>query len=481
MFDDEAVSQLKDPIDVSELCDPVSKGVEFEVQNFQDYEEKEEINLDCFDKDAVISNMCFVSDDEDDSEQNSDAITADDAKMEFLIKKMKRNDITENKDGGVLKQVKTPGFGSLIPKGSLVLMHYNAYTDVGQPPYDSTHLRGEPLKIRLGKGLSIPGLELALLSMKKQEVSRFLIRHDYAYGERGCPPRIPQKATLIMDIHILHFIEQEGVDDYYNLTPEERKRLCFPDIKKVTKAQNDEAKEYFKQKNYIKACGKYKNSMNILESYDLKNDDEEQQVNKQLLKVFVNLAVCNHYLSHYGQTIHYCNRAISLDKTNIKAHYFKGKALHAIGSFEDAEISLKKARKIDPSNTLISKALQNLSKSIKEHQSFEKDFCKKMFSKPVSATEAIETSEEKANEKLPRTCSDKFRVLVKNQLEAFQKDTSLAEIPFPSIQMTEAEIECILETAMNLGMDVKQLGTGSTLRYIVYKKSKLEDNNSEIL
>lgn len=82
------------------------------------------MNLNCFDKNAVISNMCFVSDDDDDSEQNSDAGTADDAKMEFLIKKMKRNDITENKDRGVLKQVKTPGVGSLIPKGSLVLSKF---------------------------------------------------------------------------------------------------------------------------------------------------------------------------------------------------------------------------------------------------------------------------------------------------------------------------------------------------------------------
>ncbi|GFO01595.1 peptidylprolyl isomerase [Plakobranchus ocellatus] len=76
--------------------------------------------------------------------------------------------------------------------------------------------------------------------MRKHEVSRFLIQPEYAYGEHGCPPRIPPNAILIFDVEVMHFVEQEGVDDYYSLTPEERKaKLKYSDIEKVVKAENN--------------------------------------------------------------------------------------------------------------------------------------------------------------------------------------------------------------------------------------------------
>lgn len=61
----------------------------------------------------------------------------------------------------------------------------------------------------------------------------------------------------------------------------------------------------------------------------------------------------------------------------------------------------------------------------------------------------------------------------------------MTEMPFPQISMSPAEIECILETALNLGMDVKQRGTVSFLLSDSLAKitSHLEDvypqNNSE--
>ena len=38
------------------------------------------------------------------------------------------------------------------------------------------------------------GFEIAVSSMKKGELSRFIIRPGYAYGKMGCSPRIPENA-----------------------------------------------------------------------------------------------------------------------------------------------------------------------------------------------------------------------------------------------------------------------------------------------
>ena len=46
-----------------------------------------------------------------------------------------------------------------------------------------------------GSGNLLQGLEIGIGTMRLKEKSRFLIRAKYAFGERGCPPRIPPNAT----------------------------------------------------------------------------------------------------------------------------------------------------------------------------------------------------------------------------------------------------------------------------------------------
>ena len=46
-----------------------------------------------------------------------------------------------------------------------------------------------------GGGKILYGLEIGISTMRVKEKSRFLLRADYAFGEKGCPPRIPENAT----------------------------------------------------------------------------------------------------------------------------------------------------------------------------------------------------------------------------------------------------------------------------------------------
>jgi len=46
-----------------------------------------------------------------------------------------------------------------------------------------------------GGGKLLTGLDIGISTMRVKEKSRFLLRADYAFGEKGCPPRIPENAT----------------------------------------------------------------------------------------------------------------------------------------------------------------------------------------------------------------------------------------------------------------------------------------------
>ncbi len=76
-----------------------------------------------------------------------------------------------------------------VPDNATVTVHYCLFNELDDVPFDSTRLRGRPEKFRLDSGTVLPGLELAVKSMKKKEKSDFLFSPDYAFGRMGCMPR----------------------------------------------------------------------------------------------------------------------------------------------------------------------------------------------------------------------------------------------------------------------------------------------------
>ena len=94
-------------------------------------------------------------------------------------------------DGYVKKRILKPGLecDGIVPERSAVIIHYSCMIEDQDEPYDSTYLRSRPERHRLGSGVLLPGIEIAVLSMKKCEKSEFIIQPQLAYGPIGCPPR----------------------------------------------------------------------------------------------------------------------------------------------------------------------------------------------------------------------------------------------------------------------------------------------------
>ena len=76
-----------------------------------------------------------------------------------------------------------------VPNRATITIHYSLYLEGQDEPYDSSILRGKCERYILDDGQLLPGLEIAIKSMKKKEHSEFLISSAYGFGEFGCPPR----------------------------------------------------------------------------------------------------------------------------------------------------------------------------------------------------------------------------------------------------------------------------------------------------
>lgn len=66
--------------------------------------------------------------------------------------------------------------------------------------------------------ITLRGLEIGLLTMKKGEVARFVFTPVYAYGQQGCPPLIPPNATVLFEVEMLDFLDSADSDAFFALT-----------------------------------------------------------------------------------------------------------------------------------------------------------------------------------------------------------------------------------------------------------------------
>lgn len=138
----------------------------------------------------------------------------------------------------VLKCVKQQGIGEAIPPLSEVTVAYVAYLEFQDEPFDSTYKHGPESTFRLGIGTVLPGVEIALLSMRPYEIATFIIDPDYAYRDLGCPPLIPPKTEVLFAIRCIRFQDVSFIEKLSVLSPEEKKE--FKNVKPLSiKIMND--------------------------------------------------------------------------------------------------------------------------------------------------------------------------------------------------------------------------------------------------
>ena len=113
-------------------------------------------------------------------------------------------DISPEKDGTLFKTViheGSPDDGSPMNNDE-VFVHYTGKLLNGTV-FDSSVERSEPFKFKLGTGAVIKGWDVGVATMRRGEKCVLTCRPDYAYGEKGSPPKIPGNSTLRFEVELL--------------------------------------------------------------------------------------------------------------------------------------------------------------------------------------------------------------------------------------------------------------------------------------
>ncbi|XP_025091468.1 inactive peptidyl-prolyl cis-trans isomerase FKBP6-like isoform X1 [Pomacea canaliculata] len=466
IFDDDRSIPLKEGLDLADLQDP-TKGAVFELDQEEIPKGDEcETKNNYFNKHDVYDNIL---------KYDEEVFAAmDDGREPFEVMQNSMEDISG--DGGVFKKVLRPGAGPVVPRNSLVRVHYNAYKEGEEEPFDSSRLRTEVDKFHLFRDSRVLGFHVAVSTMKKGEISRFLFKPTYFYGAMGCGQRIPPNCTALFDIELLSFVENNGVEDYYSKTEEERRLMPFEEIAKVAKAERLEGNERYNQNTFGKALSSYKKALRILEDCHLKNEEEEKECIRQQIRVNLNIAQCLLNLNDYPRVIMHCNKVLhhethdDPEKFFSKANFRKAKAFQQQGRFDEAEKFYFRARRTNPSCKEIGEALKKLEQQKRKYQLDEKEICLRMF-RGLRSTDAEEEtqSEIKQNEE---NITEEFVNSVKNAVRRFVNNGDETEMLFPNVQLTPGEVECILEIAVDEGLAVQRRGTGNSVRIALMKKTK---------
>ena len=107
-------------------------------------------------------------------------------------------------ESGLMYIVVEAGEGAKPQPGTSIRAHYTGKFLSGRV-FDSSVQRGEPFEFEVGMGRVIKGWDEALLDMQKGEKRILVIPSHLGYGERGYPPIIPPRATLVFDVELVDF------------------------------------------------------------------------------------------------------------------------------------------------------------------------------------------------------------------------------------------------------------------------------------
>lgn len=102
---------------------------------------------------------------------------------------------------GLWYEVTANGSGQKAETGKTATLNYKISLLNGKLCYSSDSLGAKSFLI--GKGGVEPGLELGILMLREGDKARFIMPPHLAYGLMGDENKIPARATIVYEVHLL--------------------------------------------------------------------------------------------------------------------------------------------------------------------------------------------------------------------------------------------------------------------------------------
>ena len=304
-------------------------------------------------------------------------------------------DISEEKDGGLLKKILVNGHGDASPTpGSSVEVHYVGTLDSDGSKFDSSRDRDSKFKFDVGIGQVIKGWDQGILSMKRGEKCILRCRSDYAYGEHGSPPKIPGGATLNFEVEL--FSWKEKVKPPSMMTADERREHA-------TKMK-EMGTEAFKQGDYSTAVNRYEDGVEYITfdpsddgghghshngmachgdhggSDEAKEPVELSEADKQLAVALLNnSAMARLKIGEHDAAKFDCTKVLQFDAKNVKATFRRAQAELALHNFKACVEDAKRTLELDPANKEAEQLVKKATDAEKREKKQEKAMYSKMF------------------------------------------------------------------------------------------------------
>lgn len=312
-------------------------------------------------------------------------------------------------DGKVKKRILREGNGLVIPDLSMVTVNYNSYLEHNDEPFDSTYIRKKPFVFRLNSGETLPGLDIGVSTMKVNEKAQFIIHPDYAYGKFGCPDRIPPNAYILFEVELKSFSNSGATVTYHSLDEKEQK--SFAEIYKYAAGLCSKGNEYFKKRMYKLAMREYNTAVSKLEFCELPTYNEQEQQQKLLLRLYINLAITYSMLNEPRKCCTFCNKIYYITRGTTlqipaKVYFHNARALIRLSDFDKAKQKLKKAKSMEPNNPEISQEFKILDEAQKKAYEREKMLAQAFLKCNVNFTESLQPVSDEFKKVIAEICND---------------------------------------------------------------------------
>ncbi|XP_068271452.1 inactive peptidyl-prolyl cis-trans isomerase FKBP6 [Nyctibius grandis] len=279
-----------------------------------------------------------------------------------------------------------PGTGQAVPPEASVAVKFAGYLEHGDEPFCTNCYGKSPRLMKLGKDITLQGLVIGLLTMKKGEVARFIFTPDYAYGQLGCPPLIPRNATVVFKVEVLDFLDSDESDTFFELTAKQQDTFPLQKVLNVADKEREFGNYLYRKQCFESAKDRYKRALSIL-GRSPSSEAEQCQINASKLLVLLNLSLTYMKLKRPAQALAYGEKALEIDQRNVKALFRCGQACLCMTEYEKAQDFLLRAQHIQPFNRDINNELKKLASCYRGYVEKEKEMCCRMFASLSSASD----------------------------------------------------------------------------------------------